>query len=111
MVMLFEKRPLSDHIRVAAFPVAKKKGEIVVLGNLLGFSDYDTEAGAPGSINIGKMASVFQADKADLPSVAIGNDVYVTTDEELASSTAAGSKYLGTVVAVGSDSFDIAVVG
>ena len=108
--MLIEKRPLSDHIQVAAFPAAKEKGEICTFGSLIGFSDYKTEVGAPGSVSIGKMASVFQAALTAIPTAAIGTDVYITTAGAL-TATATGNKLLGTIVAVGPDTFDIAVVG
>ena len=108
--MLFEKKPVSDHIEISAFPSAKAKGDICAFGSLVGFSDYATALGAPGSIDIGKKAAVFQAALTDLPTAAIGVDVYITPAEIL-SATAAGNILLGTVVAVGADTFDIAVIG
>jgi hypothetical protein len=111
MKKLFEKKPVSDHIQVAAFPSAKEKGEICLFGSLVGFSDYKTESGKPGSVDIGKYAAVFQADKADVSGdVAVGTDVYVTSAGGL-SKTATDNKLLGTIVAVGSDTIDIAVIG
>ena len=111
MKKLFAKKEVSDHIRIEAFPAAKEKGEIVVLGSLIGFADIKTEAGKPGSVDIGKMAAVYQAAKTDLTgTVAIGADVYVTSAGNL-SATAAGNKLLGTIVAVNSDTVDIAVIG
>jgi predicted RecA/RadA family phage recombinase len=110
-VRLFEKKPVSDHILVTAFPAAKAKGEICVFGSLKGFSDYDTKSDESGSVNIGKMVSVFQAAKSDLTgTAAIAADVYITTDNTL-TTTAGSNKLLGTVVAVGSDTFDLAVTG
>jgi hypothetical protein len=109
--MLIEKKPVSDHIQVSPFPSAKEKGEICAFGSLIGFSDYKTESGKPGSVDIGKMAAVFQAAEADLTGTAsIGADVYVTSTGSL-STTATGNKLLGTIVAVGSDTIDIAVIG
>lgn len=111
MKNLFEKKPVSDHIQVAAFPTAKEKGEICILGSLIGFSDYKTESGKPGSVDIGKFAAVFQAKTSDLTgTAAIGTDVFITSAGDL-STTAASNKLLGTIVAVGSDTIDIAVIG
>jgi hypothetical protein len=111
MKTLFEKKPVSDHIMVNAFPTAKEKGEICVFGNLVGFSDYKTAAGEPGSVDIGKFAAVFGAAKADVTgTTAIGTDVYITSAGEL-STTATVNKLLGTIVAVGGEAIDIAVIG
>ena len=111
MVKLFEKKPVSDHIQIAAFPSAKEKGEVCVFGSLIGFSDLTTEAGKPGTVDIGKYAAVFQAAKADLTgTAAIGTDVYITSAGAL-SITATDNKLLGTIVAVGGDTIDIAVIG
>lgn len=112
MKTLFEKKSVSDHIQIEAFPTAKEKGEICILGSLIGFSDYKTEAGKMGSVDIGKQAAVFQAAKADLTGTAsIGADVYITPAGDL-STTATGNKLLGTIVAVGSSTaIDIAVIG
>ena len=107
---LFGKKPVSDHIMVAAFPAAKEKGEICVFGSLVGFSDYNTAAGASGSVDVGKSIAVFQAAKSTLATAAIGTDVYVTSAGAF-SATATGNKLLGTVVAVGGDTFDIAITG
>ena len=111
MAKLFEKKPVSDHILIPAFPAAKESGELCVFGSLIGFSDYNTKAGDPGSVDVGKMIAVLQAAKADLTgTVAIGTDVYITSTETL-STTSTGNKLLGTVVAVGGDTYDIAVTG
>jgi len=111
MINLFEKRPVSDHILISTFPAAKEKGEVCVFGSLIGFSDYKTAQGEQGSVNIGKYASVFQAAKSDLPaSPAVGMDIYITS-AGAASATATGNTLLGTIVAVGSDTADIAVIG
>jgi len=108
---LFEKRPVSDHILISSFPSAKEKGEVCVFGSLVGFSDYKTAKDEQGSVNIGKFASVFQAAKSDLPGgVAVGTDIYITS-AGAASATATGNVLLGTVVAVGGDTADIAVIG
>jgi len=110
MVTLFEKRPVSDHIQIAAFPAKKDKGELCVFGSLVGFSDYNTESGAPGSVDVGKQIAVFQVAKTDLPTAAIGADVYIASAGTL-TATASGNKLLGTVVAVGGDTFDVAITG
>jgi len=110
MVKLFEKKPVSDHIQIAAFPSKKDKGEICVFGSLVGFSDYDTANGAAGSVDVGKQIAVFQAAKNDLPAAAIGADVYITSAGAL-TATATGNTLLGTVVAVGGDTFDVAITG
>jgi predicted RecA/RadA family phage recombinase len=111
MKKLFAKKEVSDHIRIEAFPTAKEKGEIVLLGSLVGFADIKTEAGQSGSIDIGKMAAVYQAAKADVTgAAAIGADVYVTSAGDL-TITAGSNKLLGTIVAVGGDTVDIAVIG
>jgi len=110
MVKLFEKRPVSDHIQIAAFPAKKDKGEVCVFGSLVGLSDYDTASGAAGSVDVGKQIAVFQAAKADLMTAAIGADVYITSAGAL-TTTASGSTLLGTIVAVGGDTFDIAITG
>jgi len=110
-VQLFEKKPISDHIQVAAFPAAKEKGEVCVFGSLVGFSDYDTAAGAAGSVTIGKPIAVFQAATAGITgTAAIGADVFVASDNTL-TTTAGSNKLLGTVVAVGSTTIDIAITG
>lgn len=110
MIKLFEKKSVSDHIQVNAFPAAKEKGELCAFGSLVGFSDYKTAAGVTGSVDVGKQIAVFQVAKADLASAAIGTDVYITSGGEL-SATATGNKLFGTVVAVGSDTFDLAITG
>jgi predicted RecA/RadA family phage recombinase len=111
MKKLFAKKEVSDHIRIEAFPDAKEKGEIVMLGSLIGFADIKTEAGKPGTVNIGKPAAVFQGAKADLTgTAAIGADVYITAAGDL-TVTAGSNKLLGTIVAVGGDTIDIAVIG
>jgi len=109
-VKLFSKKPTSDHIQVAAFPAAKEKGDLCAFGSLVGFADYNTAAGAAGSVDVGKEIAVFQAAKTDLSTATIGTDVYVTSAGAL-SATATDNKLLGTVVAVGSDTFDIAITG
>lgn len=110
MAVLFEKKAVSDHIEVSAFPAAKAKGEVCVFGSLVGFSDYTTAAGKAGSVDAGKMIAVFQAAKSDLAAAAVGTDVYITPAGAL-SDTASGNTLLGTVVAVEGDTFDIAITG
>jgi hypothetical protein len=111
MKQLFAKKPVSDHILIDAFPTAKEKGEICILGSLIGISDYKTEAGTPGSVDIGKFAAVFQAKTTDITgTAAIGTDVYITSAGDI-STTAASNKLFGTIVVVGSSTVDIAVIG
>jgi predicted RecA/RadA family phage recombinase len=91
---------------IATFPAAKSKGELVVFGSIIGFSDYDTASGDPGSVDTGKPAAVFQAAKSDLTGdAAVGSDVYVTSTGAL-TMTATSNTLIGTIVAVGSDTFD-----
>lgn len=104
--MLFEKKPVSDHIEIAAFPAAKSKGDVVKFGSIIGFSDYDTASGAPGSVDTGKPAAVFQAAAADLTgTAAVGSDVYITSAGVL-TMTATSNFLIGTIVRVGTDTFD-----
>ena len=111
MAKLFEKKPVSDHIQIAAFPAAKEAGEICAFGSLIGLSDYNTASGAAGSVDVGKPIAVFQAATADLTgTAAIGTDVYVTSSGAL-DTTTSGNKLLGTIVAVEADTFDIAITG
>jgi predicted RecA/RadA family phage recombinase len=114
--MLFEKKPLSDHIEIAAFPAAKSKGDLVKFGSIIGFSDYDTAAGAPGSVDIGKPAAVFQAALAGLTGdtpPAVGVDVYIkpsgaltTNESDTVSQVTTINFLIGTIVRVGSDTVD-----
>jgi predicted RecA/RadA family phage recombinase len=105
MAKLFEKKSVSDHIELV-FPAAAQKGDIVKFGSIMGLADYNTGAGALGSVDMGKCAAVFQALKADLTGAAtVGADVYLTGAGAL-TATASGNTLLGTVVAVGSETFD-----
>jgi predicted RecA/RadA family phage recombinase len=115
MAKLFEKHPVSDHIRLSAFPAAAQKGEIVMFGALRGISDYNTAAGEPGSVDTGKEMAVFQAATADLTDsgtlAAVGANVYLTAAKVL--TTAVGTSpvntLFGTIVNMGTDTFDIAI--
>ena len=110
--MIFEKKPVSNHIQIAVFPAKKAKGEVCVFGRLVGFSDYNTDQGAPGSVNIGKQASVFQIAKASLTgTINVGTDVFVVPATGVLATTETGNRLLGTVVGIGSDTYDIAVIG
>lgn len=118
MAKLFEKRPVSDHIRVSAFPAAAEKGGIVMFGALIGFSDYDTAAGEPGSVDTGKGIAVFQAAAADVTDAgdlaAVGANIYLTAAGALTTAAAVSSvsnTLFGTIVDIGPDTFDIAVTG
>jgi predicted RecA/RadA family phage recombinase len=103
---MFEKKPVSDHIEIAAFPAAKSKGDVVKFGSIIGFSDYDTASGKPGSVDIGKPAAVFQAAIADLTgTAAVGSDVYITAAGVL-TMTATSNFLIGTIVQIGGGSFD-----
>jgi predicted RecA/RadA family phage recombinase len=104
--VLYEKKPISDHIEIDAFPSAASKGQPVKFGSIIGFSDYDTASGSPGSVDTGKPAAIFQAAIADLTgTAAVGADVYITSALAL-TMTAASNTLIGTIVAVGSDTFD-----
>jgi predicted RecA/RadA family phage recombinase len=104
--MLYEKKPVSDHIEIAAFPSAATKGQPVKFGSVIGFSDYDTASGDPGSVDTGKPAAVFQAATADLTgTAAVGADVYITSALAL-TLTDTNNTLIGTIVAVGADTFD-----
>ena len=119
MAKLFEKYPVSDHIKVSAFPAAAGKGDIVMFGALIGFSDYNTAQNEPGSVDVGKEIAVVQAAIADVTDsgslAAVGANVYLTSAKALTtaatvSSTVANTLF-GTIVNIGSDTFDIAVTG
>jgi hypothetical protein len=117
MAKLFEKHPVSDHIRVSAFPAAAEKGDIVMFGALRGFSDYNTAAGVAGSVDTGKGMAVVQAAIADVTDAgslaAVGANIYLTAAKVL--TTAVGTSpvntLFGTIVNIGADTFDIAITG
>jgi hypothetical protein len=109
MAKLVEKYPVSDHIRVSKFPAAKEKGEIVMFGSLIGFSDYNTAKDEAGSIDVGREIAVFEADSEDLAGdAAVGSDVYLTAGGGL-TMTATANKLFGTIVDAGAGCFDFAV--
>ena len=96
MAKLFEARPVSDHIEIDAFSAAALKGDAIAIGALIGLSDYDTEAGKPGSLDIGKYAAVFQAAQSDLTgTAAIGESVYLNGGNL---TTSAGGARVGVIV-------------
>lgn len=110
--MLYEKKSVSDHIQVQQISAGTDylKGDLVKVGSLIGFSDYDTPRGTQGSIDVGVPRSVFQAKTSDLTgTAAVGNDIYVTSALAL-TTTASDNDLFGTIVAVGSDTFDFAVL-
>jgi predicted RecA/RadA family phage recombinase len=107
---MFAKKPTSDHIQVNAFPIARKAGELCVFGSLTGISDYNTDAGAQGTVNVGKQIAVFQLARTVVTNPAIGMDIFVTTTGAFAT-TATGNKLFGTVVAIGHDTIDVAITG
>jgi len=109
MVTLFAKKTASDTIQVSSFPSAKAAGELCQFGSLVGFSTLKTEAGAMGSVNVGKQIAVFQAANY-FGTPAIGTDVYIASDGTL-TVTATGNILLGTIVAIGSGTVDIAITG
>jgi hypothetical protein len=106
---LFEKKPVSDHIRIEAFPAAAEKGDLITIGLLTGFSDYDTAAGSPGSIDITEMKAVIQAAVADVTgasaSTAVGTVIYITSAGAL-TLTATSNTAFATIVRVDSTSLD-----
>jgi predicted RecA/RadA family phage recombinase len=114
MAKLFEKKAVSDHIYIDAFPATVEKGDLIRLGSLVGFADYNTPSGKAGTIDIGKYAAIFTALKTDLTgSAAIGVNVYLTAANAL--TTAAGAPetpnlLFGTIVAIGDATFDFAVI-
>jgi predicted RecA/RadA family phage recombinase len=106
MAKIYEKKPVSDHIEVSAFPDSAQKGDLVVIGGIIGLSDYNTAQGARGSVDIGKYAAIFQAATADLTgSATVAALVYVTSAAVL-TTTAASNTLIGTIVEVGTDTFD-----
>ena len=109
MVSVFAKKATSDHILIQAFPAAKKAGEICKFGSLLGFSDYTTESGAEGTVNVGKQIAVFQVTNY-FGNPAIGTDVFYASDGTL-TVTVTGNTLFGTIVARHGDTVDIAVTG
>jgi predicted RecA/RadA family phage recombinase len=117
MAKLFEKYPVSDHIKVSAFPAAAEKGDIVMFGALIGFSDYKTAVGEAGSVDVCKEIAVVQAAIADVTDsgdlAAVGANVYLTSAKALttAAGTSPANTLFGTIVNIGSDTFDIAVTG
>jgi predicted RecA/RadA family phage recombinase len=109
MAKLLEKHPVSDHIRVSAFPAAAEKGDIVMFGALIGFSDYNTASGEAGSVDVCKEIAVVQAAIADLTgTAAVGSNVYLTSAGVL-TMTATSNTLFGTIVNIDTDTFDIAV--
>jgi hypothetical protein len=115
MAKLFEKYPVSDHIKVSAFPAAAQKGDIVMFGALIGFSDYNTAKDEAGSVDVCKEIAVVQAaisDVTDASTLAkVGANVYLTSAAALttAPGTSPANTLFGTIVSVGVDTFDIAV--
>jgi hypothetical protein len=109
MAKVFEKHPVSDHIRVSAFPAAAEKGGIVMFGALIGFSDYNTAKDEAGSVDVGRKIAVFEGAIADLTgTAAVGSNVYLTGAGAL-TMTATSNTLFGTIVDVGADYFDFAV--
>jgi len=103
------KKATSDHIQVLAFPAKKEAGELCKFGSLVGFADLTTEAGASGTVNVGKQIAVFQIENS-FGTPAIGSDVYVASDGTL-TTTAGTNKLLGTIVAKNGDAVDVAITG
>jgi hypothetical protein len=108
-VKLFEKKPVSDHIRIEAFPAAAEKGDFITIGLLTGFSDYDTAAGSPGSIDIAEMKAVINAAIADVTgassSTTVGTIIYVTSAGVLTLTSTSNTAF-ATIVKVDSTSLD-----
>jgi len=109
MIKLFAKKATSDHIMLQSFPVAKEAGELCAFGSLVGFSDLKVEAGASGTVNVGRQIAVFQSvNYFGTPS--IGTDVFIASDETLTTDDT-DNKLLGTIVAINGDTVDIAITG
>jgi hypothetical protein len=108
-VTLFEKKPVSDHIRIQEFPAAAQKGDFITIGLLTGFSDYDTASGEPGSIDIGEMKAVIQIAIADVAGAdtdtATGAIIYITSAGAF-TLTATNNTAFATIVKVDSTSLD-----
>jgi hypothetical protein len=107
MAKLIEKKTVSDHVMVSAFPAAAEKDDLVAIGSLIGIADITVEAGKPGSVDVGKEVAVFQAKAGDFSgTAAVGTDVYVNAGA-LAPS---GGTLFGTITAVVNGVIDIARV-
>jgi len=108
--MIYAKKTTSDTILVGAFPAEKKAGELCQFGSLVGFATLNTDEGVQGTVNVGKQIAIFQIKKTAIPTATIGTDVFVTSAGAF-TTTATDNKLFGTVVVVGSDTFDIAITG
>jgi hypothetical protein len=108
-VTLFEKKPVSDHIAIQAFPAGAQKGDMITIGLLAGFSDYNTATGEMGSVDIGEMKAVIQVVIADVTgasaSTTAGTVIYITSAGVL-TLTATSNTAFATVVRVDSTSLD-----
>jgi hypothetical protein len=108
--MFYEKKPVSDHILIPAFPAEASKGGLVVYGALRGFADCNTGAGEEGSIDIGTPKAVFQIAAADITgSPAAGSILYITSAGAL-TMTATSNTAFATIIRAGAESVDIVLV-
>jgi predicted RecA/RadA family phage recombinase len=105
---VYEKHSVSEHIKVSALPGAVEKGNVVVLGGLVGVADYSAAAGTAGSISVGVPVAVFSAAIAAAGfTPVVGGVVYATAAGGL-SQTAEGNIAFGTVTRVDAETFDFA---
>jgi predicted RecA/RadA family phage recombinase len=95
---VFEVKPVSDHIEIASFPAAAEKGDLIVIGHMRGFADYNTAAGERGSIDIGTMAAVFKVKTTDVAGDAALNGVVYITGAGALTMTASTNAVFGTIV-------------
>jgi predicted RecA/RadA family phage recombinase len=95
---VFEVKPVSDHIEITSFPAAVEKGDLIVIGHMQGFADYNTASGARGSIDIGKMAAVFKVNTTDVTGAAANNAIVYITGDGALTMTDTGNTVFGTIV-------------
>jgi predicted RecA/RadA family phage recombinase len=95
---VFEVKPVSDHIEIASFPAAAEKGDLIIIGHMHGFADYNTASGERGSIDIGKMAAVFKVQTTDVTGDAALNAIVYITGAGALTMTASTDAVFGTIV-------------
>jgi predicted RecA/RadA family phage recombinase len=105
--VFFERKSKSEHIEIATLPSAVAKGDVVVLGGLVGVADYTAGAGFQGSVNVGKPVSVYQVGTGDMAE-APGVGALLYLDMAGLTLTPEGSVApVGTVVAVYGTTADV----
>jgi hypothetical protein len=108
--MFYEKKSVSDHIMIPAFPAAKNKAELVVYGALKGFADWNTGAGEAGAIDIGTPKAVFQIAASDITGTpAAGSILYITSAGAL-TMTATSNTAFATIIFVDADAASVDIV-